>query len=82
MDTHIARVIPAGRLARVYTLQRVTVAGVSAPGVFAVAVVTDATSGALAIAVAGTAMVLTGLLALLKIRDIPNGPVGACPPEP
>jgi MFS family permease len=74
MDTHIAKVTPPGRLSRVYALQRITVAGASALGVFAAAAVINATSGATAIAIAGTWIVLTGLLALLSIRPRHNQP--------
>jgi hypothetical protein len=82
MDTHIARVIRPAAWPGCTRSNALRSPGASALGVFAVAVVIDATSGARAIAITGTAMVLTGLLGLLKIRDIPNGPVGACPPEP
>lgn len=68
MDTHIAKVTPAGRLSRVYALQRTTVAAASATGVFAAAAVIDATSGSTAIAIAGTWIAVTGLLAFLGTR--------------
>jgi len=67
MDTYIARVIPADRLARVYALQRVTVAAASALGVFAVAAGINATSGPAVIAMAGAWMLLAGLIALIRI---------------
>src|SRR6266536_3123927 len=67
MDTYIARVIPADRLARFYALQRVTVAAASALGVFAVAAGINATSGPAVIAMAGAWMLLAGLIALIRI---------------
>jgi MFS family permease len=67
LDTYIARVVPAARLARVYALQRITVVGAGAVGVFAVAIAIDATSGAAVIAMAGGWMVAAGLLALAYV---------------
>lgn len=62
LDSYIARVVPVGRLPRVYALQRVTVAAASAAGVFAVALAIDAMSAPPVIAVGGAWLVLTGLL--------------------
>jgi MFS family permease len=67
LDTYIARVVPPGRLVRVYALQRITVVGAGAAGVFAVAIAIDATSGADVIAIAGGWMLLVGLLALARV---------------
>jgi MFS-type transporter involved in bile tolerance (Atg22 family) len=67
LDTYIARVVPPGRLARVYALQRITVVGAGAVGVFAVAIAIDATSGADVIAMADGWMLLVGLFALARV---------------
>ena len=69
MDTHIAKVVPRDRLSRVYALQRVTVVGASALGIFAVAIGIDAMSGAAVIAAAGAWMLLVGTLAAVRIRS-------------
>jgi MFS family permease len=81
MDTYIARVIPADRLARVYALQRVTVAAASALGVFAVAAGISATSGPAVIAMAGAWMLLAGLIALIRIGQAAKRRPGSGPYE-
>ena len=67
MDAHIAAVVPADRLPRVYALQRVTVVGASAVGAFAVAAGIDASSGAAVVGAAGAWMLLAGTLAALGV---------------
>ena len=67
MDAHIAAVVPADRLARVYALQRVAVAGASAMGAFAVAAGIEASSGTAVIGAAGAWMLLAGALAALGV---------------
>jgi alkanesulfonate monooxygenase SsuD/methylene tetrahydromethanopterin reductase-like flavin-dependent oxidoreductase (luciferase family) len=66
MDTHIATVVPRHGLARVYSLQRSTVAAASALGVVAVAAAIDAISAAPVIAAAGGWMILTGTVAAAR----------------
>jgi hypothetical protein len=66
MDAHIAAVVPADRLARVYALQRVAVVGASAMGAFAVAAGIEASSGTV-VGAAGAWMLLAGTLAALGV---------------
>lgn len=68
MDAHIARVVPRGRLPRVYALQRIAVVGASALGVFAVAAGIDAVSATAVIAAAGAWMLLVGTAAFVRLR--------------
>ena len=67
MDTHIAAVVPADRLLRVYALQRAAVVGASAVGAFAVAAGIEASSGAVVVGAAGAWMLLAGTLAALGV---------------
>jgi MFS family permease len=68
MDTYIAQVVPAERLAHVYALQRIVVAGASAAGVFGVAVALEHVGPEAVIAGAGAWMVVVGLVALTSTR--------------